>query len=239
MPVLKAGEMVFQKNCAVCHGADRKGNDAFPSLLNIGIRLSAEQAQQVIEKGRNKMPSFVNLPAAHKEAVIAFLFNLKKSKLSSVRSHSPEIVRSNRKQYKIRGYTQLKDQFGYYGIKPPWGTLNAVDLNSGEINWKRTLGEYPELTKKGIPETGTQLFGGGIVTAGGLIFIGASKDEKFRAIDKNTGETLWEYQLPAGGYATPATYEIDGRQFVVIAAGGGGFQITKSGDYYIAFALPE
>ena len=122
----------------------------------------------------------------------------------------------------------MKDQFGYYGIKPPWGTLNAVDLNEGKIVWKRALGEYPELTKKGIPETGTQLFGGGIVTAGGLVFIGASRDEKFRAIDKNTGKTLWEYQLPVGGYATPATYEIEGRQFMVIGAGGGGFQANKN-----------
>ena len=104
--------------------------------------------------------------------------------------------------------------------------------------WKKPLGEYPALVKKGITNTGTQLFGGGIVTAGGLIFIGASQDEKFRAIDKTTGKTLWEYQLPAGGYATPATYEVDGKQYVVIAAGGGGRQRTKAGDYYIAFALP-
>ena len=122
---------------------------------------------------------------------------------------------------------------------PPWGTLNAVDLNTGEYVWKRTLGQYPELMQKGIPETGTQLFGGGVVTAGGLIFIAASRDEKVRAIDKKTGKTLWEFQLPAGGYATPATYEVDGKQFVVIASGGGGLQATKTGDYYFAFALPD
>jgi quinoprotein glucose dehydrogenase len=133
----------------------------------------------------------------------------------------------------------LKDQFGYPGIKPPWGTLNAVNLNSGEYAWKRTLGEYQELKKRGIPETGTQLFGGAIVTAGGLIFIGASRDEKFRAIDKDNGKILWEFQLPAGGYATPATYEVDGQQYVVIAAGGGGLQATRTGDYYIAFSLPS
>ena len=239
MPVLKAGEMVYQKNCESCHGADRKGTDLFPSLLEIGKRLSPQQAQMIIEKGRDKMPPFMNLPAAHKEALIALLFNLKKSKLTSKRSDSLKIVKNPRKQYKLKGYTQLKDQFGYYGIKPPWGTLNAVDLNEGKIVWKRALGEYPELTKKGIPETGTQLFGGGIVTAGGLVFIGASSDEKFRAIDKDTGKTLWEYQLPVGGYATPATYEIEGRQFIVIGVGGGGFQRTRTGGYYFAFALPE
>ncbi|MBS1576879.1 MAG: PQQ-binding-like beta-propeller repeat protein [Bacteroidetes bacterium] len=240
MPVLKAGEMVYQNNCSPCHGADRKGHDAYPALLGIEKKLNPGQAQEVIEKGRSKMPSFVNMPAAQKEALIAFLYNLKKDKLSSANYADTVTVNSNApKRYTITDYTQLKDQFGYYGIKPPWGTLNAVNLNTGEIVWKRTLGEYPELTKKGIPETGTQLFGGGIVTAGGLIFIGASKDGKFRAIDKDTGKTIWEYQLPAGGYATPSTYEIEGKQYVVIAAGGGGMQATKSGDYYIAFALPD
>ena len=239
MPVLKAGQMVYQKNCATCHGADHKGNDPYPSLLDIRKRLSPQQGQEIIEKGRDKMPSFINLPAAHKEAVVAYLFNLKKNKLTSKKSDTSKIVKDHRKQYRIKGFIQLKDQFGYHGIKPPWGTLNAVDLNEGKIVWKRALGEYPELTKKGIPETGTQLFGGGVVTAGGLIFIGATRDEKFRAIDKNTGKTLWEYQLPVGGYATPATYEVDGKQYVVIAAGGGGFQATRTGDYYFAFALPE
>jgi len=147
-------------------------------------------------------------------------------------------VKQQGKQYRLKGYTQLKDQDGYPGVKPPWGTLNAVDLNNGELLWKIPLGEFPALAAKGHRNTGTQLFGGGIVTAGGLIFIGASQDEKFRAIDKKTGKILWEYQLPAGGYATPATYEVDGKQYVVIAAGGGGRQLTKAGDYYIAFALP-
>jgi len=142
------------------------------------------------------------------------------------------------KRYSLKGYLQLKDQNGYPGVKPPWGTLNAVNLNTGEFVWKIPLGEFPELAAKGHHNTGTQLFGGGVVTAGGLIFIGASQDEKFRAIEKATGKILWEYQLPFGGYATPATYEVDGKQYVVIAAGGGGRQLTKAGDFYIAFALP-
>lgn len=117
--------------------------------------------------------------------------------------------------------------------------LCAVNLNSGEIEWKVPLGEYEELPKKSIPQTGTQLFGGGIVTARGLIFIGASRDNKFRAFNKETGKVLWEFQLPFGGYATPSNYAIDGKQFVVIATGGGGLQGTASGDYYYAFKLPE
>ena len=244
LPVLKAGETVYVNNCSPCHGADRKGIDPFPSLLNVARKMKAQQALELIEKGRDKMPSFINLLPAQREAVVAYLYNQKFKKLSRPEKEKQNEKESdtdsiNFKQYKIKGYTQLKDQFGYPGIKPPWGTLNAVNLNTGEYVWKRTLGEYPELRSRGIPETGTQLFGGGVVTAGGLIFIAASRDEKFRAIDKASGKILWEYQLPAGGYATPATYEVDGQQFVVIAAGGGGLQATKTGDYYFAFSLPD
>ena len=123
-------------------------------------------------------------------------------------------------------------------MKPPWGTQNAIDLDKGEIAWTVPLGEFAELTKRGIPRTGTENYGGPIVTAGGLVFIGATKDEKFRAFDKKTGKVLWETSLPAGGYASPATYEVNGKQYVVIAAGGGKMG-TRSGDAYIAFALPE
>jgi quinoprotein glucose dehydrogenase len=122
-------------------------------------------------------------------------------------------------------------------VKPPWGTLSAIDLNTGEFVWQTTLGEFPELTAKGVPPTGTENYGGPVVTAGGLIFIGASKDEMFRAYDQKTGKVLWQTKLPAGGYATPATYMVNGRQFVVIACGGGKMG-TKGGDAYVAFALP-
>jgi quinoprotein glucose dehydrogenase len=123
-------------------------------------------------------------------------------------------------------------------VKPPWGTLNAIDLNTGEYLWKVPLGETPALKARGLPTTGTEQYGGPIVTAGGLVFIGATMDEKFRALDARTGQTLWEAQLPAAGYATPSTYSAKGRQFVVIAAGGGKLG-TKSSDAYVAFALPE
>jgi quinoprotein glucose dehydrogenase len=110
-------------------------------------------------------------------------------------------------------------------------------LNKGEFAWRITLGEFPELTARGIPSTGTENFGGTIVTAGGLVFIAATKDEKFRAFDKSNGKLLAEYKLDAGGYATPCTYSVAGRQYVVIAAGGGGKLATKSGDAFVAFAL--
>jgi len=135
-------------------------------------------------------------------------------------------------------FKRFEDQEGYPAIKPPWGQLTAIDLNKGEFVWQVPLGELKELKARTVPQTGTRNIGGSVVTAGGLLFIGATKDEKFRAFDKATGKVLWEAQLPAGGYASPCTYEVDGKQYVVIAAGGGGKPRTKSGDAFVAFALP-
>jgi quinoprotein glucose dehydrogenase len=140
--------------------------------------------------------------------------------------------------FAITGYNRFEDQDGYPAIKPPWGQLTAIDLNKGEIAWQVLLGEFKELTARGIPQTGTQNIGGSVVTAGGLLFIGATKDEKFRAFDKTNGKVLWEAQLEAGGYASPCTYEVNGKQYVCITAGGGGKPRTKSGDAFVAFALP-
>jgi glucose dehydrogenase len=141
--------------------------------------------------------------------------------------------------FEIKGYTHFRDRDGYPAIAPPWGTLVAVDLNAGTIKWQKTLGAYPELVAKGLAATGTENIGGTIVTAGGLVFVGATKDARFRAFDATSGDVLWEQTLEAGGYATPATYAVDGRQFVVIAAGGGGKMQTPSGDAFVAFALPD
>jgi quinoprotein glucose dehydrogenase len=137
------------------------------------------------------------------------------------------------------GYVQFLDHEGYPAIKPPWGVLNAIDLNTGEFAWRVPLGEYVELTARGVPRTGTETFGGSIVTAGGLVFIAGTKDERIHAFDKQTGRLLWEHPLPAGGYATPSTYQVNGRQYVVIAAGGAGKLRTKAGDAFVAFSLPE
>jgi quinoprotein glucose dehydrogenase len=142
-------------------------------------------------------------------------------------------------QYRHKGYIQIKDQEGYPAIKPPWGVLTAIDLTQGKLAWQVPLGEYEELTARGIPQTGTETFGGTIVTAGGLVFIAGTKDEKFRAFDKATGEVLWEHKLPAGGYATPATYSVNGKQYVVIAAGGAGKLGTKAGDSFVVFSLSD
>jgi len=143
-------------------------------------------------------------------------------------------------KYRFSGYRRFLDPEGYPAIAPPWGTLNAIDLNTGEYLWKINLGEYPELAAHGMKNTGSENYGGPIVTAGGLLFVGATNfDKKFRAFDKSTGELLWETTLPFAGNATPATYEVNGRQFVVIAAGGGKDPKSASGGVYIAFALPK
>ena len=151
---------------------------------------------------------------------------------------APSLPAASRR-YRFTGYVKFQDPDGYPAVAPPWGTLNAIDLNTGDYAWQIPLGEYPELVEQGIGNTGTENYGGPIATAGGLIFIGATNfDRKFRAFDKATGRLLWETTLPFSGNATPATYEVDGRQFVAIAAGGGKSR-APSGGVYVAFALPK
>jgi quinoprotein glucose dehydrogenase len=239
----RTGADVYVAACASCHGADRRGNDRVPSLLGVGARLSAEQIHQVIDRGRGFMPSFANLREDEKQAVIAYLLVRSPPPRSTPQSRdNPSELAASRSKptsapYEFVGYERWRDSAGYPAIKPPWGTLSAIDLNSGGYRWRISLGEHAALTAKGIPVTGTEQYGGPIVTAGGLVFIAATMDEKFRAFDKLTGKLLWQTTLPAAGYATPSTYAVRGRQYVVVAAGGGKLG-TKSGDAYVAFALP-
>ena len=179
------------------------------------------------------MPAFRQFRPRELTALSAFL----KTPPSDVPRSAPTGKVPDR--YTIDGYPLFLDPHGVPAIAPPWGTLNAIDLVTGEIAWKVPLGEYPQLVAKGIRNTGTLNFGGAVATAGGVIFVAATADEKIRAFEKSSGRILWEHQLPAGGYATPSIYMIDGRQYVVIAAGGSGKNATKSGDSIIAFALPQ
>ena len=166
------------------------------------------------------MPGFPIFNDEQVNAVSAYLLDPQKQ--HAVKNRKQLDSSKLKYSYAHSGYGQFLDEQGYPAAKPPWGILNAIDLNTGDLLWKVPVGEYPELTRRGIPPTGTQNFGGSIVTSGGLVFVGASKDEKFRAFDKKTGKILWETKLPFGGYATPCTYQVNGKQYIVIAAGGGG-----------------
>jgi quinoprotein glucose dehydrogenase len=238
------GQLVYMRNCAACHRADRQGSgQEYPSLVQVGNRMSKDEIVGIVKSGRGRMPSFQHISDKERDELIGFLRN-SEQKVLVAESHGASEAPTEAKSafpyippYINNGWTRFFDPDGYPAIKPPWGTLNAIDLNTGEYLWRVPLGEFPELTKKGVPITGTENYGGPIVTAGGLVFIAGTKDEKIRAFDRKTGKTVWEYQLPAGGFATPATYMVNGKQYVVIAAGGAK-NGHKPGGKYIAFALP-
>ena len=240
---LSTGNILYLMNCAACHGQDRKGSGSdFPALINIEKKRTATELQTILKTGSGRMPSFQRLSDEDRTAIVNYLLNKPSGSLHSFSEHTTTTASKERNNefgfkpaYVNKLWKKLTDQDGYPGIKPPWGTLNAIDLNTGDYLWRVPLGEYPELTAKGIPTTGTESYGGPVVTAGGLVFIAATRDEKIRAFDRKTGKTVWEYQLPAGGFATPITYEVNGRQYIVIAAGGG--RGGKPGGNYIAFAL--
>ncbi len=231
-----SGRELYLANCASCHHADLSGTPPdFPSLVHVGDKLSDSEIRRLVREGRGRMPEFAQLSKEEMGALVHFLLTGEDTRIEAHFSESPWPFGL---KYTVDGYNKFLDPDGYPAVEPPWGTLNAINLDTGEIAWKIPFGEFPELVEKGMRNTGSENYGGPVATAGGLLFIGATDhDRKFHAFDKATGKLLWETTLPAGGNATPAVYEVNGRQFVVIGAGGGKSG-RPSGGSYVAFALP-
>jgi quinoprotein glucose dehydrogenase len=233
----QAGRALYSTNCMTCHGPNRQGGGNYPSLIGVKKKYTEDQFLTLVSSGRRMMPAFGQLSPAEKHALAAFI-------LDNTAGQQRPFVNDNktpedpyfRLPYTSTGYNKFVTKEGYPAVMPPWGSLTAIDLNKAAIVWRDTLGDYPELKARGI-HSGTENYGGPVATAGGLLFIAATSDAKFRAFNKRTGHLLWETDLPAAGFATPSVYTVDGRQYVVIACGGGKLH-KKSGDSYVAFALP-
>lgn len=231
------GRTLYGSICATCHGYGNPRNPGSPSLTVLAQEKTRAEIREVLEKGKGSMPKFESLSTDEKDAIVAFLKDEGQDKIYKTAQLSLSF--SNEIPYLATGHNPFKDPEGFPANKKPWGMLNAISLDQGKILWQVPLGTYPELEARGLPPTGTFNMGGPIVTAGGLVFIGASMDERFHAYHKKSGQLLWEFQLDAGAYATPATFEVNGKQYVVIAAGGGGKPETKPGDAYYCFSLPD
>lgn len=233
---LQAAKRIYTAMCMNCHGADRQGAGNFPAIQNMNKKYTAQQFFDLLGSGRRMMPAFAQLSEAEKKALAAFILDEKQNQSNAfVQDTKPEDEYYNL-PYNSTGYHKFLTKEGYPAVSPPWGTLNAIDLNTGELVWKQVLGDYPELKAKGY-HTGTENYGGPVVTAGGVLFIAATSDSKFRVFNKKTGALLFETDLPAPGFATPATYSVKGKQYIVIACGGGKLG-KRGGDSYVAFALP-
>jgi quinoprotein glucose dehydrogenase len=228
-----SSQKLYQAHCASCHGSDLRGDHSgtYPSLVDVSRKTSHDQLSILLKRGRGMMPAFNHLSEKEREAIVSFV--MERKDITSVNS---SVVAKRKSAYVHTGYNRWYDTSGFPVNTPPWGTLTAINLQTGEHLWQVPLGEFPALSKKGIPLTGTDNYGGPLVTASGLIFIAATPDKKFRAIDKNTGRLLWENTLPAAGFASPSTYAVNGKQYIVIACGGGKLR-SISGDKYVAFAL--
>lgn len=247
-PAASPGKAIYDQHCAVCHGAERKGSPPdFPGLIDVGRRLSRAEVTSLVANGKGRMPGFPQLVGTERDSILGYLLagsatesGIGMTGLNAVLVAEYGKMAGNRQEaYLYTGYEKFRDPDGYPAAKPPWGTLNAIDLNSGRSLWKVPLGEYPELMAKGMGITGTENYGGPLLTASGLLFIGATiYDRKFRAFEARSGRLLWEGQLPYAGTASPITYMAGGRQFVVIATSGSRDPKGPQGSAYVAFALP-
>ena len=224
------GKTLYERNCAACHRSNLRGTPPeFPSLVGIGTRRNIDEISAIVREGGGRMPGYASLHGAARRAIVQYIVT---GKSIQVRADAPTPFDL---KYSLDGEARFSDPDGFPAIAPPWGTLTAIDMNKAAIAWQVPLGEMPG---SGLTNTGSENYGGPVVTAGGLVFIGATVyDKKFRAFDARTGALLWQAELPAAGNATPAVYEVNGKQFVVIGAGGGKWG-APSGGTYVAFAFP-
>lgn len=234
------GAELYQKNCALCHGDDRLGAPSnYPALVGIRARLDDSQIRNIMLHGKGRMPGFAKLTTEQSAALLRFLGPAAYVASGKKELASNAVPVGSRPRYGFTGYRRFLDPDGYPAVVPPWGTLNAIDLNTGKYLWKVPLGEYRDLAAKGLTNTGCENYGGPVVTASGLLFIGATiYDRKLRAFDAKTGELLWQYELPYAGTATPSTYMVNGKQYIVIATSGARDSKGPQGAAYVAFALP-
>ncbi len=248
-----AGAKVYDRNCAICHGEDLLGAPSnYPGLVGVRGRLTDAQILANIHNGKGRMPAFRKLSATDNTALLQFLGASQAPMLEAAVAGGQLAAAGDKKEvasalapaggaskYRFTGYHKFLDNEGYPAVVPPWGTLNAIDLNTGKYLWKVPLGNYPELAAKGLADTGSENYGGPVVTAGGVLFIGATiYDQKLRAFDTRNGHLLWSADLPFAGVATPATYMVDGKQYVVIATSNQRNPKAPQGAAYVAFALP-
>jgi quinoprotein glucose dehydrogenase len=248
------GMLFYTNNCAsYVMGYTEQGGSAVPALIHIENKMNKKQVLEKIKSGGSVMPAFANISSKHAQAILAYLFhehnavlhNSSEFNKSKIKNKTESLRESNAmyfprnipKYNNPTAYGIIKDKNGYPAVKPPWGTLSAININSGDFVWNITLGNHPELKAKIDTLTGALNFGGPIVTGGGLLFIGATNDDKFRAFDKKTGKLLWQTTLKGWGRATPITYKINGKQFVVISLSGS--NEGKPVDSIVAFSLPD
>ncbi|GAB3954486.1 hypothetical protein GCM10028805_40010 [Spirosoma harenae] len=236
---LSPGQRVYTTTCSSCHGAERKGNPAsgYPSLVDINKRRNRAYVDNIVSHGKGMMPAFTGLSNEQKQALMAYLFGEEKQEVGMNRSLEPKKAGQTQPKasYQISGYSKFLDKNGYPAIRQPWGTLNAINLNTGDYVWTTVLGNYPELKTK--EPTGSESYGGPVITAGGLLFMAGTKDAFLRVYNRKTGKLLWQTQLPAASFSTPSTYEVGGKQYIAFACGGTKLGAPK-GDSYVAFALP-
>jgi quinoprotein glucose dehydrogenase len=244
------GERAYRQQCQVCHGAEKQGTPpAIPSLVGVGQRLSNEDIAKVIQNGRGAMPGFTGLPDAAINNLVSFLNTGKDSPNAPPQRGGGGGQNANTNKYMFTGYRYFTDPEGYNAGPYPWGTLSAVDMNTGKYLWTVPYGEHTELAAKGLTNTGAGSHGGTVLTATGVLFGGGTEyDLKFRAFDSANGKTLWTGQLPGHGAATPAIYAVNGKQYVVIATSparggatarvGSAAAATVTNGTYVVFALP-